>query len=144
MSNLDALRAAIAANQNPVDPKTDPNSNSNRPAVRLILPLDKMALVLSLVLTVGTVAIVAESQAPKPERAIASHLDRHFASARLTAGLVRPRDVAIATLPALNLMDLDLPTLTRAAGPWIGWATFSLLFIRGMHRVQNSRDPETD
>lgn len=144
MSNLDALRAAIAANQNPMDPKPDPNSNSNRPAVRLILPLDQMALVLSLVLTVGTVAIVAESQAPKPERAIASHVDRHFASARLTAGLVRPRDVAIATLPTLNLMDLDLPTLTRAAGPWIGWGTFSLLFIRGMHRAQNSRNPETD
>ncbi len=148
MSNLDALRAAIAATQNQPStapqpaPKVDPKSDPPHPAVRLILPLDKMALVLSLVLTVGTVAIVAESQAPKPERAIASRVDHHFASARLQAGLVSPRDVAIAAFPALNLSDLDLPTLARAAGPWIGWATFSLLFIRGMHRAQ--RPTETD
>jgi hypothetical protein len=152
MSNLDALRAAIAATQNQpstapqadpkMDPKVDPKIDPPHPAVRLILPLDKMALVLSLVLTVGTVAIVAESQAPKPERAIASRVDHHFASARLMAGVVSPRDVAIAAFPVLNLSDLDLPTLARAAGPWIGWATFSLLFIRGMHRAH--RPTETD
>jgi hypothetical protein len=152
-----ALDAAIAAARSPqpnpnLDPKQDPKQDPNldptshhppvRPSVRLVLPLDKILLILSLTITLGTVAIMADAQAPKPERAISANLDRHFASARLTAGLVRPRDVAIAALPPFNLADLDLPTLTRAAGPWIGWATFSLFFLRGIRRAQ--RHPETD